>query len=108
MANLKTDAVIATGSSTSNIDLVTLQAIIANVTTTVMRQVMTIGDPISGLNIASVVPDEPQGWEAALVTSIAYSRQMKEQNDLLMQILAELQNLATIQGGMPVTTKEIG
>jgi hypothetical protein len=108
MANLATDATLPTNASTGNIDLAQLTALVANVTTTVLRQIMVIGDPIQGLNKASVVPDEPQGWEAGLVANVVYAKQLKELNDTMAKVLAELRNLSTLLGGLPVTETLIG
>jgi hypothetical protein len=103
MANLTQDATLPTGASTGNIDLVTLSAIVSNIATTVLRQVMVLGDPVSGLNKASVVPDEPQGWEAGLVVQLSYSQQLKELNQTLLKIHRELQQININTGGIPAT-----
>ena len=105
MANLATDAVLPTNAATGNIDLVQLSAIIGNVAATVLRQVLVIGDPVQGLNKASVVPDEPQGWEAGLVATVIYAKQLRDMAQIEMNILAELQNIAVLLGGLPVTEK---
>jgi hypothetical protein len=108
MANLSTDATLPTNAATGNIDFAQLTAIVNAVSTTVLRQVLVIGDPITGANKASVVPDEPQGWEAGMVANVIYARQLRDLNETQMRILAELQNLVTTMGGMPVTEKQIG
>ena len=105
MANLASDATLPTSAQTGNIDLVTLNAIVSNVVTTVLRQVMVLGDPIQGLNKASVVPDEIQGWESGLVIKLSHSPQLSDMCDVLQMILTEIQQQNFYLGGMPVTTK---
>jgi hypothetical protein len=107
-ANTATQTTLPTSAATGQIDLAQLTAIIANVATTVLRQVMVIGDPVTGTNIASAVPDEPQGWETGLVVNMVYARQLKEVNDTLLKVLSELQNHTVLLGGMPTTEREFG
>lgn len=108
MANLSSQATLPTSAATGNIDLIQLSALIGNITSTVLRQVLTVGDPVSGQNIASVVPDEPQGWEAGLVVNMVYSKQLRDINDTLQKVLTELQCINYNTGGLPQTERMVG
>lgn len=102
MANLKTDTTLQQ-TATAQIDLAQVSVLIGQAVQQVLRQVLVIGDPVSGLNAASVVPDEPQGWEAGLVVKLGYGAQLREVSDTLLKIHAELRQININTGGVPVT-----
>jgi hypothetical protein len=94
---------IASGATSANVDVLQLFSFLLQ--QNVVRQVMVTGDPTNPLGFTAVLNIAPTGAEYADTVRVSPgSPDFVELNRLLSAILAELQNLVTVQGGLPLSS----
>lgn len=97
-----TAQIIASG-TVVQVDLAQLSTIIAGVVTTVMRQVMVVGDPNVGAAQAAVQSVPATGAEFSLMVKIAPGNpELSQLCDLMRILIQQEQNIAEQLGAMPV------
>ena len=97
---------VPSSTSTNLVDLASMTNYVLN--QTVVRQIVAKGDPNDAYAIGAVSRAAPSGNEYAQVVRLATgSPELQAIQTVLERLLAEMQNLIIVQGGLPSTPQSI-